>query len=119
MDHPNWARIAAMCVLPLVLALPSAFALWRKGEAALGNIIGMGIIFIIAVGMILLEYGDLGHSMQACLDAGHICEPNPSGFIRYAIYAAIGVVQVFVLFAVSLKLEERDRNSTYAPEWRR
>jgi hypothetical protein len=119
MDHPNWARIAVMCVFPLVLALPAAFVLWRKGENALGNIVGMGIIFIIAVWMILLEYSDLGGWTQACLDQGHVCEPVPSGFIRYAIYAGLGVVEVFVLFSVSLKVEERDRNSGYAPEWKR
>jgi hypothetical protein len=119
MDHPNWLRIAVMCVLPLVLALPAASALWRKGDRELGNIAGMGIIFVIAVWMILMEYADLGHWTQACLDAGHVCNPSPSGFIRYAIYAGIGVLEVFVLFAVSLKLEERERNSGYAPEWRR
>jgi hypothetical protein len=119
MDQPNWLRIAVMCVLPLALALPAAFALWRRREVALGNIAGMGIIFVIAVWLIILEYAELGRWMQTCLDQGHVCEPTPSGFVRYAIYAGIGVIEVFVLFSVSLKVEERDRNSGYAPEWKR
>jgi len=108
-----------MCVVPLVLALPLAYALWRKGDIALGNIAGMGIIFVVAVWLIVLEYSEIGRWSQACLDAGHICEPTPSSFIRYAIYAAIGVIDVSLVFFLSLKFEERDRNSTYSPEWRR
>jgi len=119
MDHLNWAAIGVMCVAPLVLSLPAAYFLWRRGDFAMGNIAGMAIIFIVALGLILLEYGQLAQLGQACLDRGQVCWPTPSGFIRYSIYAAIGVVQVFVLFAVSLKVEERDRNSAYAPEWRR
>jgi hypothetical protein len=119
MDHPDWVRIAVMCVLPLVLALPTASVLWRKGDVALGNIAGMGIIFVIALWLILLEYGELGRWTQACLDQGHVCEPTPSSFVRYSIYAAIGMIEVFVLFGVSLKVEEQNRNSGYAPEWKR
>src|SRR4051794_21300720 len=119
MDHLNWSRVAVMCVLPLALALPIAFFLWRKNESALGNIAGMAIIFIIAIAAILLEYGELGQWTQACLDRGNVCIPTPSGFVRYAVYAGIGVIEVFVLFGVSLKVEERDRNSGYAPEWKR
>jgi hypothetical protein len=38
--------------------------------------------------------------------------------MRYAIYASIGMIEVFVLFAVSLKVERMIRNRHYAPEWR-
>ena len=119
MDQLHWVWIGVMCVLPPVLSLPVAFLLWRKGEVALGNVAGMGIIFIVALGLIFMEYAELARLGQACIDQGQACFPTPSGFIRYAIYASIGLFHVFVLFAVSLKVEERERNSGYAPEWRR
>ena len=119
MDHLDWVRVALMCVLPLLLALPAGFAIWRRGDYALGNVAGMAIIFVIALWMIILEYSDIGRWTQACLEQGRVCEPAPSRFVRYAIYGGLGVVEVFVLFAVSLKVEERERNRGYAPEWRR
>ena len=119
MDHPDWLRIALMCVLPLLFALPAGYAIWKRGDYALGNIAGMAVIFVIALWMIILEYGDVGRWTQACLDQGHVCQPSPSAFVRYAIYAGIGLIQVGVLFGVSLKVEERERNSIYSPEWRR
>jgi hypothetical protein len=42
----------------------------------------------------------------------------PSAFARYAIYTGIGMIEVFALFAWSLKVETRIRNRAYAPEWR-
>jgi hypothetical protein len=119
MDHLNWGRVALMAVLPLALALPAGFAIWKKGDYALGNIAGMAIIFIVALWMIILEYSEIGRWTQSCLDQGHVCEPSPTSFVRYAIYAGLGLIEVGVLFAVSLKVEERERNSQYAPEWRR
>jgi hypothetical protein len=52
-----------------------------------------------------------------CLNAGFVCGPEPSAFTRYAIYAVIGLIEVFGLFTVSLRVEERIRNRNYAPEW--
>ena len=47
------------------------------------------------------------------------CWPQPSAFSRYAIYAAIGLLEVIGLFLVSLKVERRMRRRHYAPEWQR
>ena len=38
---------------------------------------------------------------------------------RFAIYASIGLGEVFLLFTISLAVERRIRNRDYAPEWRR
>ena len=38
--------------------------------------------------------------------------------MRYATYAAIGLIEVFALFTLSLKVEENMRKRHYAPEWR-
>jgi hypothetical protein len=47
-----------------------------------------------------------------------VCWPEPAAFTRFAIYAFIGLVQVFVVFTLSLRVEERVRRRDYAPEWR-
>ena len=55
---------------------------------------------------------------RRCLDAGYACWPEPSAFTRYAIYAFIGLFEVFAVFMWSLRVERRIRNRDYAPEWR-
>jgi hypothetical protein len=75
-------------------------------------------IFGAAFVLILRESVELQRVTQACLDAGTVCWPEPSAFMRYAIYAVIGLIEVFALFTFSLKVEERIRNRAYAPEWR-
>jgi hypothetical protein len=42
----------------------------------------------------------------------------PSAFARYAIYAFIGLLEVIVLFSVSLTVERKIRRRGYDPEWR-
>ena len=51
--------------------------------------------------------------------SGSTCLPRlPSAFVRYAIYAAIALLEVVILFTWSLRVEQRMRNRHYAPEWR-
>jgi hypothetical protein len=69
--------------------------------------------------MIWREHVELDRIVQACLDAGHTCWPEPSAFTRFAIYAFIGLIQVFTVFMLSLRVEERIRLRQYSPEWRR
>ena len=52
-------------------------------------------------------------------DAGYTCWPEPSPFTRYAIYAFVALIEVFVVFALSLRVESKIRDRDYAPEWRR
>jgi hypothetical protein len=56
---------------------------------------------------------------RQCLDAGLTCWPQPSAFSRYAVYAAIGLLEVIGLFLVSLKVERQMRRRHYSPEWQR
>jgi hypothetical protein len=53
------------------------------------------------------------------LDAGKTCFPEPSAFVRFAVYAGVGLVEVIALFFFSIKVDERIRSRDYAPEWRR
>ena len=68
--------------------------------------------------MIWREHVELDRIVKACLDAGTVCWPRPAAFTRFAIYAFIGLIEVFILFSLSLRVEERIRRRDYAPEWR-
>ena len=83
------------------------------------NLAGTVVIFGSALGFILRESVALDRLTRQCLDAGLTCWPQPSAFSRYAIYAAIGLLEVIGLFLVSLKVERRMRRRHYAPEWQR
>jgi hypothetical protein len=115
----SWSWIAAeLTVLPLV-ALLAAWLLWRRGEAMLGNIAGTAVLFAGAFALIWREHIELDAIVQACLDDGVPCWPQPSAFTRFAIYAFIALFEIFALFMLSLRVEERARRREYAPEWRR
>jgi len=108
-----------MATVPPLVAVLLALPLWRSRQMTFGSVIGTAVIFGTAMGLILREYVELDRIAQDCLDAGTICWPDPSAFTRFAVYASIGLVEVFALFFLSLKFEERRRRRDYAPEWQR
>ena len=118
MNGINWLWILLMATAPAVVGLVVAFAGWRSGQMILGNLAGTTVIFGSAIALIMREYVELDRIARKCLDAGFVCLPEPSAFTRYAIYAFIGLIEVFALFAVSLKVEEKHRRRGYDPEWR-
>ena len=107
-----------MLTAPLGAGCLVALPFWRSGQAIFGNIVGTLVIFGTALALIGREYVELDRITQACLDAGTTCWPAPTAFTRFAIYAFIGLGEVFVMFVLSVRVEERIRNSRYAPEWR-
>ena len=107
-----------MLIVPPLIGLLVAYPFWRHSEMILGNLAGAALIFAAALGLMFREYVELDRLTQACLDAGSTCWPSPSAFMRYAIYASIGLVEVFALFGVSLRIERKRRDRLYAPEWR-
>ena len=123
MDAPeiaglNWYWISVAATVPAMVGLLVAFLFWRRSEAIFGNIVATAIIFGFAFAMIWREHVELDHIVKGCLDAGEVCWPSPAAFTRYAIYAFIGLAEVFVVFSLSLRVEERIRRRDYAPEWR-
>jgi hypothetical protein len=114
----SWFWIALMALVPPLLAMAVAYPLWTRGQTILGSIAGTALIFATALGLIGREYSVLDAITQACIDAGTTCWPDPPAFTRFAIYACIGLVEVFVVFALGLRVEARTRNKRYAPEWR-
>jgi hypothetical protein len=117
-DGLNWYWIALGSVVPLIAGILAAVPLLRGAQTILGNIVGTLIMFGAAIGLILREYVEIDQIVNRCLEAGTPCWPNPSAFTRFAIYAFIALLQVFILFSVSLRAEERNRRRDYAPEWR-
>ena len=111
MSELSWRWIALMAIAPPIVGLLVAFPCWRSRQPILGNLAG-------TVAMILRESTELDRIGRKCVDAGYYCFPSPSAFSRYAIYAFIGLFEVFALFMLSLRVEEKIRRSGYDPEWR-
>ena len=118
MTSLSWFWIVFAVVVPGALAVLVAWPIWKSGQAILGNVAGTVIIMGAAMALIMREHVVLDRVVQACLDQGTTCWPEPSAFTRYAIYACIGLAEVMALFLVSLKVEHALRRRGYAPEWR-
>lgn len=117
-DGLNWFWIGVALVAPMAAGLMLAWPIWLTGQPILGNIAGTLIIFGSAVGMIMREHTELDLVVQACIEQGTTCWPNPSAFTRFAVYAFIGLAQVIALFLTSVSVETRERRKRYSPEWR-
>jgi hypothetical protein len=117
MTELNWSWILLSLTAPPALGFLVAWAIWKTNQIILGNVAGTGVIFAAAIAFIFREQAEIEAVVNACLEAGTACFPEPSAFIRFAIYACIGMAQVFVLFMLSLRYEMRLRRRDYAPEW--
>ena len=118
MNGLSWQWIGLMATAPFVGAAAVAYPCWRKQEPILGNLAGTALIFATAFALIFRESAEVDRITRACLDNGYTCWPVPAAFIRYAIYAGTGFVEVVALFLWSLRVEQEIRNRNYAPEWR-
>ena len=118
LNELSWVWIALMLTVPPLMGVLVAFPIWRTREIILGNLAGTAVIFGAAFALISREYVELDRLTRTCLDSGFVCWPEPSAFMRYAIYAFIALIEVFALFTLSLRVEQRIRNRDYAPEWR-
>ena len=113
----GWFWIGCELTVAPLVALLVAIPLWRRKQPILGNIAGTTVIFGSAIALILREYVELDRITKACIDAGTVCWPTPGFFTRFAIYAFIGLIEVFALFTLSLVVEERLRRRDYDRQW--
>jgi membrane associated rhomboid family serine protease len=113
----NWGWIALMATAPLLVGLLVAWPVWKAGEPILGNLAATALIFAAAFALILRENTAIDRLTRQCYDAGYVCRADPSSFVRFAIYAGIGLFQEIVIFMTSLRVERRLRNRGVAPEW--
>ena len=119
----SWGWITFAATVPALVGALIAYPFWRRREPILGNLFGTAVIFTTAFAMIWREHVELDRLVQGCLDefagvVGVDCWPSPAAFARFSLYASIALVEVFALFMLSLRIEERIRNRDYAPEWR-
>jgi hypothetical protein len=114
----SWLWILVMATAPGVVGVLVAIPAWREQQIILGNLAGTFVIAGAAIALIMREHVELDGIARRCIDAGVLCRPEPAPFIRYAIYAGIAMLEVFAVFMISLKVEERHRRRGYDPEWR-
>lgn len=119
MQTLSWYWITLQLTVAPLAGLLVTVPFWRRAEMIFGNIVGSAVVLGTSIALIFREYVDVDRAVQACIDAGTTCWPEPSAFARFAIYASIGLGEVFLLFTLSLAVERRIRNRDYAPEWRR
>ena len=118
MNGLNWFWIEIAAIAPPLGGILAAYPIWRSHQSILGNLAGSVIIFASSIALIMREHVTLDRQVQACLARGVTCWPDPSAFTRYALYAALALVQVMALFSLSLRVEHRLRRRGYDPEWR-
>ena len=107
-----------MATAPFLVGFVVAWPIWQAREPVLGNLAATAVIFAAAFALILRENTEISRLTLQCYDAGYVCRAEPSSFFRFAIYAAIGLVEEIAIFMTSLRVERRMRNRGVAPEWR-
>jgi hypothetical protein len=113
-----WWWIVQSALVPLPLAFPAAWFLWRFASTTIGNVVGCALLFATTVAAIGREYFALQALTRRCIEQDIPCPITPDAFTRFAIYAFIGMFQIAALYIVGLWREERARRRTFSPEWR-
>lgn len=102
--------VVAAAVLPLLVGLLVAWPFWRRRvKDEIGTVTGGFVVWACVVGFIAREYAEIERISAWCVDREIGCRFSPSLFNRYGIYSLIAMGQVFVLFVVGLRVEERLR----------
>lgn len=114
----DWFWIAIAVTVPFIGGLLVAWPIWLRKQPILGNLAGSIVAFGFGIAMIMRERTALDLAVNACIEAGETCWPDPSAFTRFAIYAFISLAQVIAIFTISVSVESRERRKRYAPEWR-
>ena len=117
MRELSWHWIGLELTLVPIVAVLLALPLWRRNQPIFGSLAGTAVIFGSAIALILREYVELDRITKACVDAGTVCWPTPGFFTRFAIYAFVGLIEVFALFVLGLVVEERLRRRNYDRQW--
>jgi hypothetical protein len=103
-----WLAIAAVALMAAGLVV--AWPFWFGRNAQIGTILGAGTITVGMLALIVHEFVGLKHLRAVCTSQEIGCHTRPDDFTRYAIYAGIGFLCIFVLFIGGLRFEERRRD---------
>ena len=110
--HTVWIGVAS--TLPLFVALLAAWPIWARGVGdEIGSIAGAGVIFVFVIVFIGREFAEIQTLQEQCRAANIGCRFVPAPFTRYAIYAIVGMAEVFAVFVVGLWAEERRRRKRH------
>jgi len=102
----SWYWIGLALAIPTVAGFVIALPFWLARATMMGNIVGSGVILVGALLSIGREYVSLAAIRLEHFEGGKLFRPSPDEFTRYAIYAGIGFAEVFLLFMVSIWVEE-------------
>lgn len=115
----NWFWIAVAATVPLAAGFLVSWPFWRKGLTTFGASVGAGLIFMIGAAFIAREFAELERLTEQCLaETGFECVFKPSAFARFAVYAAIALVQVFILFDASIAADRRNYRKRFPSDWK-
>jgi hypothetical protein len=115
----NWLWLAVAATVPLAFGFLIAWPFWRKGMTTFGSSVGAGIIFMAGAALIGREFTELERLTEQCLaETGFECVFKPSAFARFAVYAGIALVEVFILFDASIAADRRHYRKHFPSEWK-
>ena len=113
-----WLAIAV--VIPMAAGIGAAWPFWRKvTRDPVGTIAGCFVVFGFAVALVGRELVQLQRFTNNCVALEIACTYHPEPFTRFFIYGSIALLQVFALFVIGWRIEDRIRQGEVAPEWRR
>jgi hypothetical protein len=102
----SWYWIGLALGIPTLAGFLIALPFWFARATMMGNIVGSGVMLFGALLSIGREYVALKALRLEHFEAGKMFRASPDDFTRYAIYAGIGFAEVFLLFMVSIWVEE-------------
>ena len=106
-------------VVPTALGFLVAWPLWRRGQGTFGSTVAASVIFMCGAALIGREYTELERLSEACVEStGYECIFEPSAFTRFAIYAAIALVEVFFIFDQGVKADQRAYRRQFPSDWK-
>ena len=115
-----WQWLAASVVLPFLVAIVVAWPLWRRpSRDPVGSVVAAGVTLAFAIAFVGREYIHVQRVTDQCIRLELACRYTPEPYTRFFIYVAIAMAQTAILFLVGARLEDRFRESSVAPEWRR
>ena len=117
-DPVSWYWIGLALLVPTAAGFAIALPFWWSRYTTFGNVIGSGAIFVGTLLAIGREFMALRAMRADCVLKNVPCHIAPDDFTRYAIYAGIGFAEVFLLFTVSIWVDEAIRRRSRAKAWR-
>jgi hypothetical protein len=91
----------------------------RRGQATVGNVVGLGILLAASLVFGGAEYADALKFRYGCELTETPCAPTGSGdFLRISVFGFIALIQSMGLFIISGIVERRSERAHYDAQWR-